>query len=64
VLERVLGELSVDEWELIRLHFWEDRSIRDVARAIGTTCSAASVRLFRLLKKLRTGLESSDRDVE
>jgi RNA polymerase sigma factor (sigma-70 family) len=63
-LERFLSELSEDEWELIRLRFWEDRSISDLARAIGTTYSAASVRLFRLLKKLRHRLESSERDVE
>lgn len=63
-LERVLNDLAQDEWELIRLRFWEDRSISDVARSIGTTYSAASVRLFRLLKKLRSRLESSERDVE
>ncbi|HET7234194.1 MAG TPA: sigma-70 family RNA polymerase sigma factor [Longimicrobium sp.] len=63
-LERLLGELSEDEWELIRLRFWEDMSISDVAHDIGTSYSAASVRLFRLLKKLRHRLESSERDVE
>lgn len=55
-LEHLLAELSEDEWELIRLRFWEDRTIRDVAEELGISYSAAGVRLFRLLHKLRTKL--------
>lgn len=57
-LEQVLDDLSDDDWELIRLRFWEDRSIKLIANHLGVTYSAASVRLFRLLRKLRHRLES------
>lgn len=57
-IDQILDELSPDEYALIRLRFWEDRSIKDIAEELGLTYSAASVRLFRLLRKLRERLES------
>lgn len=57
-LEEVLDELSPDEHTLIRLRFWEDRSIGDIAAELGLSYSAASVRIFRLLRKLRERLQS------
>lgn len=57
-LEQVLKDLSEDDWELIRLRFWEDRSIKSIAEKLDITYSNASVRLFRLLRKLRRRLES------
>ncbi|HEX8363160.1 MAG TPA: sigma-70 family RNA polymerase sigma factor [Longimicrobium sp.] len=58
-LDEVLRELTPDEYTLIRLRFWEDRSINDIAAELGVTYSAASVRLFRLLRKLRERLQQS-----
>lgn len=57
-LDRVLDELSEDDWMLIHLRFWHDRSISDIAQDLGITYSATSVRLFRLLRKLRQRMES------
>jgi RNA polymerase sigma-70 factor (ECF subfamily) len=52
-LQRVLATLSDDERELIRLRFWEGYSIQDLAERLQVPYSTASVRLFRLLRKLR-----------
>jgi RNA polymerase sigma factor (sigma-70 family) len=57
-LERVLDELSDDDWGLLRMRFWEGRSIGEIARELDVRYSTASVRLFRLLRKLRDRLES------
>jgi RNA polymerase sigma-70 factor (ECF subfamily) len=52
-LQNLLATLTEDEQELIRLRFWEGYSIRDIADHLGVRYSTASVRLFRLLHKLR-----------
>lgn len=57
-LERVLDELSDDDWGLLRMRFWEGRSIEEIARELGLRYSTASVRLFRLLRKLRERMQS------
>lgn len=57
-IDQVLDELSPDEYALIRLRFWEDKSVQEIAEQLGLTYSAAAVRLFRLLRRLRERLES------
>lgn len=52
-LEQVLATLSDDERELLRLRFWAGYSIHDIADHLGIRYSTASVRVFRLLRKLR-----------
>lgn len=57
-IDEALDGLSPDEYALIRLRFWEDKSVQEIADQLGLTYSAASVRLFRLLRKVRERLES------
>lgn len=52
-LERVLATISEEERLMIRLRFWEGYSIEAIAEHLGIRYSTASVRLFRLLRKLR-----------
>jgi RNA polymerase sigma factor (sigma-70 family) len=57
VLQRQIRLLTEDEQELLRLRFWEGLPIAEIARRLDITYSATSVRLFRLLAKLRARLE-------
>ena len=57
-LHEALRQLSEEEQELIRLRFWERRPFQEIADELGLTYSAAAVRLFRLLKKLRDLLDA------
>jgi RNA polymerase sigma-70 factor, ECF subfamily len=57
VLERLLESLSDEERELVRLRFWEGYSIEDIAVHLGVRYSTASVRLFRLMRRLREQME-------
>lgn len=52
-LHEMLDELSEEDWELIRMRFWQDLTIEEIADRLDVKYSTASVRLFRLLRKLR-----------
>jgi DNA-directed RNA polymerase specialized sigma24 family protein len=39
------------------MRFWKNMSIAEIARATGLTYSAAAVRLFRLLHRMRGHLQ-------
>jgi RNA polymerase sigma-70 factor (ECF subfamily) len=56
-LEQVLDELSEDDWGLLRMRFWEGRSIAEISRELSLRYSTVSVRLFRLLRKLRDRMQ-------
>lgn len=53
-LGAALARLSEDERALLRLRFWRDLSIAQIAEQQGVTYSTMAVRLFRLLRKLRS----------
>jgi RNA polymerase sigma factor (sigma-70 family) len=56
-LRLALLSLSPEERNLLRLRFWRGTSITQIAEILGVTYSAAAVRLFRTLRKLREGLK-------
>lgn len=57
-LHEMLDELSEEDWELIRMRFWQDLTIEEIADRLEVKYSTASVRLFRLLRKLRERFET------
>jgi RNA polymerase sigma factor (sigma-70 family) len=52
-LEKVERSLTAEDRLLLKLRFWQERSISGIARTLGISYSAAAVRIFRLLNKLR-----------
>ena len=59
-LEKALRQLGEDERELLRLRFWEGLTIREIAARLQLGYSATSVRLFRLLRRLRGQVEPGE----
>lgn len=57
----MLDSLAASDRLLLRLRFWEDLSIADIARRLGMPYSTVAVRLFRLLRRLRSHM-GADRD--
>ncbi len=57
-LRIALETLSEADRQLLEMRFWENRSIQSIADELGINYSAAAVRLFRLLRRLQTHLES------
>jgi len=51
--------LKPDEWKLLQMKFWDDRSLADIAVALGISYHATAVRLQRLQRRLRTILGKS-----
>ena len=58
-LDRALGELPLGYRGALLLRYHEDLPIRDVARALGISLSAAKMRLNRGLEMLRQRLKGS-----
>jgi RNA polymerase sigma factor (sigma-70 family) len=58
-LHRELFRLSDDERELLRQRFWQELTIQEIASRAGISYSAAAVRIFRLVRKLRAVIEHS-----
>ena len=56
-LQAELRSLSPEDRTLLRMRFWKNMSIAEIARATGLTYSAAAVRLFRLLHRMRGHLQ-------
>lgn len=52
-LRTALASLRPEERELLRMRFWRELSISEIAERIGLNYSAVAVRLFRILKNLR-----------
>lgn len=52
VLHDALGDLDVDDRELVRLWAWEDLQPREIAVALGISPNAASIRLHRARRRL------------
>jgi RNA polymerase sigma-70 factor (ECF subfamily) len=50
-----LSRLSREERELLRLRFWDNLSIAEIARRKQAPYSRVAVRLFRLLRRFRDG---------
>ncbi|HVH89458.1 MAG TPA: sigma-70 family RNA polymerase sigma factor [Terriglobales bacterium] len=55
-LRRALVRLTAEERNLLRMRFWRNLSIAQIAEILGTSYSAAAVRLFRILHRLREEL--------
>lgn len=57
-VEPALHELNADDRTLVRMRFWENMTIGEIAAARGVSYSAVAVRLFRLLRRLRDRIAS------
>ncbi|MDO8462687.1 MAG: sigma-70 family RNA polymerase sigma factor [bacterium] len=52
-VERILAYLSDDDRELLRLRYIADLAVQDIARVLGISVTATSVRIHRTLKRAR-----------
>lgn len=57
VIRQVLDSLSESDRELLRMRFWRNMTIAEIAKQARLTYSATAVRLFRLLHRLRDQLK-------
>jgi RNA polymerase sigma-70 factor (ECF subfamily) len=57
LVQEQLLKLSSEERTLINMRFWEGLTIQQVAERLQVSYSAAAVRVFRLLKKIKGHLE-------
>jgi RNA polymerase sigma factor (sigma-70 family) len=55
-LRQAIASLSDAERLLLRLRFWDDLSIAEIAGRLGMRYSAVAVRLFRAQRRLRSAL--------
>lgn len=60
-LGRKIRELSAEDRHLLRLRFWKNLSLGEIASELGVSYSAVAVRVFRLLRRLRERLALEDR---
>jgi RNA polymerase sigma-70 factor, ECF subfamily len=56
-LREELRALPAEDRTLLRLRFWKNMSIREIAEETGLTYSATAVRLFRILHRMRAHME-------
>jgi RNA polymerase sigma factor (sigma-70 family) len=54
----VFRRLSEEELLLVRLRFWEDLPIEEIARRLGTSYAAVAQRLSKLIRRLHNDLQS------
>lgn len=52
-LHTALGQLSDDEWAIIKMLFFDELSERDTAKVLGISQVAVNKRKHRILKKLK-----------
>lgn len=57
-LEKLLERLSDSELLLLRLRFWQNLSFSEIAARLEMPYSTVAVRMFRLLRRLRSQLEA------
>ena len=55
-IRAALRQLSDSDRELLRMRFWSEMSIADIARKLNEPYSTVAVRMFRLLARLRVQL--------
>lgn len=60
VIARALGLLAPGDAEVLRLAYWEDLALSDVAFVLGCTTGAARVRLHRARRHLQALLADTD----
>jgi len=64
VLSRMLHKLSSDDRRLLSMRFWQDLGLKEIANELEISYSAAAVRSFRALKKMRQLLEEQSKLLE
>lgn len=64
VIARALGLLAPGDAEVLRLAYWEDLPLSDVAFVLGCATGAAKVRLHRARRRLQEVLADTDRPLE
>jgi RNA polymerase sigma factor (sigma-70 family) len=54
----LLGTLTKDEQLMLRLRFWEEMEIAEIARIVGLPYSTVAKRLFRIVARLRNRMQT------
>ena len=53
---RALRALSPSERRLLKMRFWDNLTVAQIADVLGEPYSRVAVRLFRLIQRLKNGL--------
>ncbi|WP_338815663.1 sigma-70 family RNA polymerase sigma factor (plasmid) [Bernardetia sp. Wsw4-3y2] len=57
-LKKVLEKLKTKDMQMIELRFFEDKSFKEIAFILETTESAAKMRTYRILEKIKESVSS------
>ncbi len=60
-LQRILRALPADDRRLLRMRFWENRTVADIARELKEPYSRVAVRLYRLIDRLKASEADAER---
>lgn len=55
-LDRALGDLDADDQTLVRMKYFEQTPVREIADRLNSTESAIESRLVRIRRKLKSGI--------
>lgn len=60
-IEEIIGELNEEDRKIIRLFYYEDKSIKEISKKIGLNESNIKIRLFRIRKIIKKKLKVGDK---
>lgn len=60
-LQRMLRTLPADDRRLLKMRFWENRTVADIARELKEPYSRVAVRLYRLIERLKASESDAER---
>lgn len=60
-IEEIIGELNEKDRKIIRLFYYEDKSIKEISKKLGLSESNIKIRLFRIRKTIKKKLKVGDK---
>ncbi len=60
-IEEIIGELNEKDRKIIRLFYYEDKSVKEISKKVGLSESNIKIRLFRIRKTIKKKLKVGDK---
>lgn len=60
-IEEIIGELNEEDRKIIRLFYYEDKSIKEISKEMNQSLSNIKIRLFRIRKTIKKKLKVGDK---
>ena len=57
-MERAIEMLAPQERSLVRLYYWDDKSVSDIADIVGMSQAAVKTKLFRIRAALKNFMKN------